>query len=189
MDFTSKVQEQIAAGTGKMEKAIEHLESELHTVRAGKANLHVFDNLMVDYYGAPASLSQVASVTVPDARTILIQPWEKKLMPVIEKAILVANLGFTPQNSGEHIRINVPALTEERRKELVKQVKAEGEHARMSLRNARHSVIEAVRKLQKEGLSEDLAKDYEAEMQKHTDHYNKKVEEILEKKEREIMTV
>jgi ribosome recycling factor len=185
----SKAKEQIAVGKTKMEKAIEHLESQLLSVRAGKANIHVLDSITVEYYGAPTPLAQVASVTVPDARTILIQPWEKNLMPVIEKAILVANLGFTPQNNGENIRINVPMLTEERRKGLVKQVRNEGENARMSLRNARRDVIEAVKKLQKEGLPEDIAKDAEAEMQKITEGYNKKVEEILDKKEREIMTV
>ncbi len=172
-----------------MEKSIEHLENQLLTVRAGKANTHVLDSVMVEYYGSPTPLAQVASVTVPDARTILIQPWEKNLMPVIEKAILVANLGFTPQNNGEHIRINVPALTEERRKDLVKQVRAEGEHARMSIRNARRDAIEAIKKLQKDGLPEDVAKDAEAEMQKITDSFGKKVDEVLEKKEKEIMTV
>jgi ribosome recycling factor len=180
---------QIAEGKSKMEKSVEHLENQLLTVRAGKANPHVLDGVMVEYYGSPTPLAQVASVTVPDARTILIQPWEKNLMPTIEKAILVANLGFTPQNNGESIRINVPALTEERRRDLVKQVKAEGENARMSLRNTRRDVIEAIKKLQKDGLSEDLAKDCELEMQKHTDRFNKSVDEILEKKEKEIMTV
>ena len=189
MEAIAKSKELIAAGKAKMEKTIEHLDGQLLTVRAGKASLHVLDGVMVEYYGTPAPLAQVASVSVPDARTILIQPWEKTLMPTIEKAILVANLGFTPQNSGDQIRINVPALTEERRKELVKQVKAEGEQARVSLRNARRDVIEAVKKLQKEGLSEDLAKDFEAEMQKITDSCNKKIEELLDKKEKEIMTV
>ncbi len=188
MDIT-QAKEQIATGKGKMEKAVEHLENQLLTVRAGKANTHVLDNVQVEYYGAPTPLAQVASVTVPDARTILIQPWEKNLMPIIEKAILVANLGFTPQNNGEHIRINVPALTEERRKDLVKQVKVEGENARMSTRNVRRDVIEAIKKLQKDGLSEDIAKDCETEMQKITDNFNKKIDEVLEKKEKEIMTV
>ncbi|MDR3188775.1 MAG: ribosome recycling factor [Prevotellaceae bacterium] len=185
----SKAKEQLAAGKAKMEKAIEHLEAQLLSVRAGKANIHVLDSVTVEYYGAPTPLAQVASVTVPDARTILIQPWEKNLIPVIEKAIMVANLGFTPQNNGESIRINVPALTEERRKDLVKQVKSEGEHARMSLRNARRDAIEAVKKLQKDGLPEDVAKDAEAEMQKIIDNFSKKVDDALEKKEREIMTV
>ncbi|MDR0415110.1 MAG: ribosome recycling factor [Prevotellaceae bacterium] len=181
--------EQIAAGQARMEKSIEHLEAQLLVLRAGKANVHVLDSITVDYYGAPTPLAQVASVTVPDARTILVQPWEKKLLPVIEKAILVANIGFTPQNNGEQIRINVPPLTEERRKDLVKQVKNEGEQARMSLRSARHETIEAIRKLKKDGLSEDLAKDAEAEMQKIIDSYVKKVDEALSRKEAEIMKV
>ncbi|MDR1023876.1 MAG: ribosome recycling factor [Prevotellaceae bacterium] len=188
MDF-SIANDQIAAGKAKMEKSIEHLEAQLLQVRAGKANIHVLDSVTVEYYGAPTPLAQVASVTVPDARTILIQPWEKNLLPAIEKAILAANLGFTPQNNGEHIRINVPPLTEERRKDLVKQVRNEGELARMSLRNARHDAIVAIKKLKKDGLSEDLAKDAEAEMQKIIDIYTKKVDEVIEKKEAEIMKV
>jgi ribosome recycling factor len=188
MDINT-AKEQIAAGKAKMEKAIEHLETQLLMIRAGKANVHVLDNIMVEYYATPTPLAQVSSITVPDSRTILIQPWEKSLLHHIERAIIVANIGFTPQNNGEHIRINVPALTEERRKNLVKQVKNEGEYARMSLRNARRDAIEAVKKLQKEGLPEDVAKDAESEMQKITEGYNKKVENILDKKEREIMTV
>ncbi|GHU94308.1 ribosome-recycling factor [Bacteroidia bacterium] len=174
---------------GKMKKAVEHLEQELLAVRAGKANPHVLDNVMVDYYGAPTHLAQVSSVTVPDARTILIQPWEKTMLHPIEKAILAANIGFTPQNNGEHIRINVPPLTEERRKDLVKQTKVEGENARMSLRNARRDAVEHFKKMQKEGLSEDLAKDAEAEMQKITDTFGKQIDEVIAKKEQEIMTV
>jgi ribosome recycling factor len=185
----SNTKAQIDAAKTKMDKSIEHLENQLLTIRAGKANIHVLDSIMVEYYGAPTALAQVASVTVPDARTITVQPWEKNMLPIIEKAILVANLGLTPQNSGEHIRINVPPLTEDRRKDLVKQVKAEGEHARLSIRNARRDAIESIKKMQKDGLSEDIAKDCEAEMQKHTDHYNKKVDDVLDKKEKEIMTV
>jgi ribosome recycling factor len=185
----SKANEVIAAGKSKMNKALDHLEEDLLTVRAGKANMHVLDNIMVEYYGTPTLLAQAASVSVPDARTILIQPWEKKLIPVIEKAIMVANIGFTPQNNGEHIRINVPVLTEERRRDLVKQVKGEGEQARMSIRNARRDAIEAIKKLQKDGLPEDVAKDAEAEMQKIIDDFGKKVDAVIEKKEKEIMTV
>ncbi|MDR3328588.1 MAG: ribosome recycling factor [Prevotellaceae bacterium] len=185
----SQAKEQISAGEGKMGKALEHLDAQLLTVRAGKANPKVLDAVTVEYYGTPTLLAQVASVTVPDARTILVQPWEKKLIPIIEKAILVANLGLTPQNNGEQIRLNVPLLTEERRKDLVKQVKAEGEQARTSLRNARRDAIENLKKLQKEGLSEDLTKDMEAEMQKITDSYTKKADATIDKKEKEIMTV
>ncbi|MDR1226249.1 MAG: ribosome recycling factor [Prevotellaceae bacterium] len=185
----SNTKEQITFAKSKMDKSIEHLDNQLLTIRAGKANIHVLDGVMVEYYSAPTALAQVASVTVPDARTIMVQPWEKNMLPIIEKAILVANLGLTPQNNGEHIRINVPALTEERRRDLVKQVRVEGEHARLSIRNARRDAIEAIKKMQKDGLSEDVAKDAEAEAQKHTDVYNKRVDEVLEKKEKEIMTV
>jgi ribosome recycling factor len=185
----SDVRPLVDTASGKMQKAIEHLESELLLIRAGKANVHVLDSVMVEYYGAPTSLSQVAGITVPDARTILIQPWEKTLLPKIEKAILTANLGFTPQNSGDTIRINVPMLTEERRRELVKKVKAEGENARTSVRNIRRDVIDVIKKRQKEGLPEDVAKDAEADVQKLTDRVGKQIDDVLAKKEKEIMTV
>jgi ribosome recycling factor len=188
MDVT-KAKETIAVAKGKMLKAIAHLEEELVGIRAGKANPAMLNNIMIDYYGSSIPLPQVASVTSPDARTILIQPWEKPMITIIEKAIMQANIGFTPQNNGENIRINVPPLTEERRKALVKQTKTEGENARISIRNARRDAIEAIKKLQKDGLGEDLAKDYEAEAQKLTDDSNKKVDTVLEVKEKEIMTV
>ncbi len=184
-----KAKETVTAAKEKMQKSLEHLDESLSTVRAGKANPGIFHNVMVDYYGTPTPLSQVSSVTTPDAKTILIQPWEKSMIAPIEKAILAANLGFNPQNNGEHVRINVPALTEDRRKELVKQVKAEGEHARISIRNARRDGVELIKKGQKEGLAEDAAKDCEAELQKWTDSYNKKIDESLDRKEKEIMTV
>ncbi len=179
----------IDSAENKMKKAIEHLENELRVVRAGRANPALLSGVMVDYYGTLTPLSQVASVGSPDARTIVVQPWEKKMIDPIEKAIMAANLGFNPQNNGESIRIMVPPLTEERRKELVKQVKHEGETARVSIRNARRDAIEEIKKLQKNGLPEDAAKDAEAKVQKITDTYNKKVDEILEKKEKEILTV
>ncbi|NCB98564.1 MAG: ribosome recycling factor, partial [Bacteroidia bacterium] len=149
----------------------------------------VFHNIMVDYYGNLTPIPQVASITTPDAKTMLIQPWDKKMIPAIEKAIMVANLGFTPQNNGEHVRINVPPLTEERRKELVKKVKQEGENAKISIRNARRDGVDLLKKYQKEGLPEDLVKDGEAILQKDTDNFNKRVDEILLVKEKEIMTV
>ncbi len=179
----------IAQAKEKMSKAIAHLEEELRNFRAGKANPSVFNSVVVDYYGSPTPIPQVASVTTPDAKTILIQPWEKKLIAAIEKAIMDANLGFTPQNNGEQIRINIPALTEERRKELVKQAKAEGENAKVSIRNARRDVVDAHKKYQKDGLPEDVCKDAETTIQKETDAFNKKVEEIIAAKEKEIMTV
>lgn len=185
----SKQKEVITAAKDKMSKAIFHLEEELKTYRAGKANPAVFHNIMVDYYGNPTPIPQVASITTPDAKTMLIQPWDKKMIPAIEKAIMVANIGFTPQNNGEHVRINVPPLTEERRKELVKKVKQEGENAKISIRNARRDGVDLLKKYQKEGLPEDLVKDGEAVLQKDTDNFNKKVDEILSLKEKEIMTV
>jgi len=179
----------IAQAKEKMNKAIAHLEDELRNFRAGKANPAVFNAVMVDYYGSATPLPQVASINTPDAKTIIIQPWEKKLIPVIEKAIMDANLGFTPANNGETIRINVPALTEERRRDLVKQARTEGETAKVSVRNARREVVDAHKKYQKEGLPEDVCKDAEVTIQKETDAFNKKIDEIIAAKEKEIMTV
>ncbi|MBO5919522.1 MAG: ribosome recycling factor [Bacteroidales bacterium] len=179
----------IAQAKEKMSKALAHLDDALRNFRAGKANPAVFNAVMVDYYGSPTPVPQVSSITTPDAKTILIQPWEKKLIAAIEKAIMDANLGFTPQNNGEQIRINIPALTEDRRKELVKQAKTEGETAKVSVRNARRDVIDAHKKYQKEGLPEDVCKDAEAVIQKETDAFNKKIDEVIAAKEKEIMTV
>jgi len=174
---------------GKMHKAVEYLENELGTYRVGKANPAVFSGVTVEYYGTPTPMSQVASISAPDARTMIIQPWEKNLIPVIEKAIMAANLGFTPQNNGEIIRIQVPPLTEERRRDLVKKAKAEGENARISIRNARRDGVDVLKKYQKEGLSEDVVKDTEGLIQKEVEAFSKQVEEILTEKETEIMTV
>jgi ribosome recycling factor len=184
-----KAKEIIKSADSKIQKAIEHLDATLLGIRAGKANPALFNQVMIDYYGAQTSLPQVSSITSPDARTVLIQPWDKKMIQSIEKAIMQANLGFTPQNNGENIRINVPPLTEERRKDLVKQSKHEGENARVSIRNARRDAIESIKKLQKDGLSEDLVKDFEADIQKMVDNYNKTIDSILEKKEKEILAV
>ena len=173
----------------KMHKAVEYLENELGTYRVGKANPAVFSGVTVEYYGTPTPMSQVASISAPDARTMIIQPWEKNLIPVIEKAIMAANLGFTPQNNGEIIRIQVPPLTEERRRDLVKKAKAEGENARISIRNARRDGVDILKKYQKDGLSEDVVKDTEGLIQKEVEAFSKKVEEILAEKETEIMTV
>lgn len=173
----------------RMQKAIDHLENELRILRAGRANPAMLSGVMVDYYGTMTPLNQVSSIGSPDARSIVVQPWEKKMIEPIEKAIMAANLGFNPQNNGESIRIMVPPLTEERRRDLVKQVKHEGENARVSIRNARRDAIEEIKKMQKNGLAEDLAKDAEIRIQKLTDGFNKKVDEHLEKKEKEILTV
>ena len=173
----------------KMDKAIGHLDNELRVVRAGRANPSMLSGIMVDYYGSLTPLSQVASVNSPDARTITVQPWEKKMIDPIERAIMAANLGFNPQNNGEVVRIVVPALTEDRRKELVKQVKQLGENARVSIRNARRDVNDGLKKFQKDGLGEDIVKDYEGKAQKLTDTFNKKVDDMLAQKEKEILTV
>ena len=173
----------------KMEMALKHLSSELAKLRAGKANPAMLDGILVNYYGTPTPLQQVANINTPDARTIVIQPWEKKVIDAIEKAIFAANIGVTPGNNGEVVRLNIPPLTEERRRGLVKQVKVEGENAKISIRNARREAIEEFKNLKKNGLPEDVEKDAEEDMQKLTDKYYKKVDEILAKKETEIMTV
>ena len=179
----------IAGAAAKMQDAVAFLEEDLKTYRAGKANPAMFNNVMVDYYGSPTPVPQVASITVPDARTILIQPWEKNMIAKIEKAIMDANLGVTPQNDGVQIRITIPPLTEERRKDLVKKVKAAGESAKISIRNARRDANDQFKKAQKDGMPEDEAKDSEAVIQKDVDKFNKKVDEVIAAKEKEIMTV
>jgi ribosome recycling factor len=173
----------------RMEGAMRHLDMELGKIRAGRANPKILQDVMVDYYGSPTPLAQVANVAVPDPRTIAVQPWDKKMIPVIERAIMNANLGLNPDNNGEIIRINVPALTEERRREFVKQSKAEAETAKVSIRNARRDVIEQVKKMVKDGLPEDMAKDAEVSAQKLTDDFGKRVDECLAKKEKDIMTI
>ena len=172
-----------------MAAAVNHLDEELKTYRAGKANPLVFNNVMVDYYGSPTPIPQVASVTTPDAKTLMLQPWEKKMIPVIEKAILDANIGLTPSNNGESIRCVVPPLTEDRRKELLKKAKAAGENGKVSVRNARRDAIEALKKANKEGMPEDLQKEYEQLVQKETDAFTKKVDVLVAAKEKEMMTV
>lgn len=173
----------------RMDAAIKHLEKELVHIRAGKASPSMLDGVQVEYYGTMTPLNQVSNVSTPDARTIAIQPWEKGLIPLIEKAILAANLGFNPDNNGEIIRINIPALTEERRKQLVKQVSQEGETAKVSIRTARKDANDSLKKLLKDGLSEDMEKDAEEEVQKMTDSYGKKVDSLVEAKEKDIMTI
>lgn len=185
----NKAKDIVAASKAKMNDAVKFLEEDLKTYRAGKANPLVFNSVMVNYYGADMPVPQVASVTTPDAKTILIQPWEKKMIPLIEKAIMDANIGMTPQNNGESIRCTVPALTEERRKELIKKAKASGENAKVVVRNARRDAIDALKKLVKEGLPEDAEKDQEQTTQKETDAAVKKVDELIAAKEKEILTV
>jgi len=173
----------------QMLKSIQHLENELTTVRAGKANPTMLNHIKVEYYGSPTPLPQVSSVSNQDARTLLIKPFEKSLLSEIEKAIFQANLGVTPQNDGNVVRITIPMLTEERRKDLVKQVKNMGEHAKVSIRNARREANEEIKKLQKDGLPEDIAKSSEEKVQKRTDDFIKKVDQELELKEADIMKV
>ncbi|GAA3508941.1 ribosome recycling factor [Aquimarina addita] len=172
-----------------MQGAIAHLEKQLIVIRAGKATPAMLSGVMVEYYGSPTPLSQVGNVNTPDARTITIQPFEKSLMQEIEKAILAANLGFNPMNNGESVIISVPPLTEERRRDLVKQAKAESEDSKVGVRNDRKNANNEIKKLEKEGLSEDAAKGAEEEVQKLTDTFIKKIDEMLAIKEKEIMTV
>jgi ribosome recycling factor len=173
----------------KMEKAIRHLDDELLHIRAGKATPAILDGIHVDYYGAIMPLAQVSSIGTPDPKTILIQPWDKSMFEVIEKAILAANIGLTPINNGEVIRLNIPPLTEERRKILVKQIRNMAENTKISVRNARRETIEDFKKLQKDGLAEDVALDAEEKVQEMTDQHIKKVDGIVNAKEKEIMTV
>jgi ribosome recycling factor len=172
-----------------MTKAIGHLESELTKIRAGKATPSMLDGIMVDYYGNPTQLSQVANISVLDARTISIQPWEKTMLQPIEKGIMAANIGITPQNDGVNIRLFLPPLTEERRKELVKKCNGEGENAKISVRNIRRDGIEQIKKLQKDGVSEDECKSAEITIQETTDKFISLVEKHLVAKEKEIMSV
>ncbi len=187
--MTEEIKKIYAETESMMEKAIDHLESELAKIRAGKANPSMLDGIHIDYYGASTPLNQVASVNTPDARTIVIQPWEKSSLAPIEKAIQAANLGFNPQNDGTIIRIVVPPLTEERRKDLVKKTKAEGEHARVTIRNIRRDAIEHVKREMKKGLPEDVLKDSETKIQEFTNTFISKVDKHLDIKEKEIMTV
>ena len=175
--------------TVRMQKAVAHLEEELLNIRAGKASVNVLNGVMVEYYGSQVPVSGAASVTVPDAKTIIIQPWDKNLIRVIEKAIIDSNIGLTPSNNGETIRLTMPPLTEERRKELVKRARGEAETARVSLRNARRDAVEAFKKAVKEGMPEDESKDGETQIQKLLEKYSKLIDAAFEKKEKEIMTV
>jgi ribosome recycling factor len=172
-----------------MKKAINHLESELAKIRAGKANPQMLDGIMVDYYGTPTPLNQIGNISVMDARTLPIQPWETNMLQPIEKAIIASNIGINPQNDGNIIRLFLPPLTEERRRELVKRSHGEGEHSRVAIRSIRRDAIESIKKAQKNGLSEDAAKDAEADIQAVTDRYIAMVEKHLGSKEKEIMSV
>lgn len=172
-----------------MQKAISHLEIELAKIRAGKANPQMLDGIVVDYYGTPTPINQVGNISVMDARTISIQPWEKNMLQPIERAIIASNIGINPQNDGNLIRLFLPPLTEERRRDLVKRSQSEGEHSKVAIRNIRRDAIEQIKKAQKNGLSEDAAKDAEADIQVVTDKYISLVEKHLASKEKDIMAV
>jgi len=179
----------IESAKESMEQSIGHLQNELVNVRTGKASPNMVNSLLVEYYGNPTPLNQVANVSNADARSLMIQPWEKTMLAPIEKAIFEANLGLTPQNDGEVIRINIPPLTEERRKELVKKAKALGEETKVSLRNARRDAMEHLKQAAKEGLPEDIEKRKEGDVQEMTDRYVSKVDQMVEVKEKDIMKI
>ncbi|HEY2720151.1 MAG TPA: ribosome recycling factor [Chitinophagaceae bacterium] len=172
-----------------MQKAINHLETELIKIRAGKANPQILDGIVVDYYGSPTPINQAGNINVMDARTLSIQPWEKNMLQPIERAIIAANIGINPQNDGNQIRLFLPPLTEERRRELVKKSHVEGEQTRVAIRNIRRDSIENIKKLQKNGLSEDIAKDTETNIQNVTNRFIEAVDKHLASKEKEIMSV
>jgi ribosome recycling factor len=179
----------VATADDHMKKAITHLETELIKIRAGKATPQILDGIVVDYYGSPTPINQVGNINVMDARTLSIQPWEKNMLQPIERAIIAANIGINPQNDGSQIRLFLPPLTEERRKELVKRCQGEGEHSRVAIRNIRRDAIEHIKRLQKNGLSEDIAKDAETNIQNITDRFITTVDKHLTSKEKEIMSV
>jgi ribosome recycling factor len=183
------IKKQVTDAKAAMDRAIEHADGELNKIRAGKASPSMLDDVYVDYYGTATPLSQVGTVNTPDARTIVVQPWEKSLLTAIEKAIMEANLGVNPQNDGVIIRINVPPLTEERRRDLAKKAKGEAENGKIAIRNVRKDANEKIRKLKAEGVSEDEMKTGEAEIQKLTDAYIIKIDQLSDAKEKDIMTV
>lgn len=187
--MTEEMQFVLDTAMESMQHSIEHLDKELLAIRAGKASPKMLEGVIVDYYGTDTPIAQVANISTPDARTIAVQPWEKAMIEPIERAIINSNLGFTPANNGEVIRINLPILTEERRKDLSKQAHVEGENAKISIRNVRRESIDEFKKMQKDGLSEDLAKDGEADIQKLTDKFYKIIEERLKEKDIDIMTI
>lgn len=186
----AEIKQYVQAAEEKMTFAIDYLDEQLAHIRAGKANPKILDGIKVMYYGAPVPLTNVASVNTPDAKTIIITPWEKPLIKEIEKAIMNSEVGITPENNGEIIRLGIPPLTEERRRSLAKQSKQEAETAKISVRNARRDAIEQLKKsIKAEGVPEDVEKDAEGEVQKIHDRYIKKVDELYAAKEKEIMTV
>lgn len=183
------VESYMKKGKDYMEKAINHLKDELGKIRAGKANAAVLNGIMVDYYGTPTPLSQVSNISVPDSKTISIQPWEKTMLAPIEQSIFSANIGLTPMNDGEFIRISIPPMTEERRKDLVKQAKGLGEEAKISLRNARQKLMDFIKKEVKEGYPEDAGKKNEGQVESMIKNYSETINKYIDAKEKDIMTV
>ena len=184
------MEELIMTYEDKMEKSLDNLYSEYTSIRAGRANPHILDKITVDYYGTPTPLQQVGNISVPEARMILIQPWEASILKDIEKVLLMSDLGLTPTNDGKMIRLVFPELTEERRKELVKDVKKKGENAKVAVRNIRRDAMDAIKKKGKEdGISEDEIKEYQDDVQKSTDKYVAKIDAAVEEKSKEILTV
>ena len=173
----------------KMQSSLTHLENELLNIRAGKANPNMLKSVMVDYYGNPTAIGQLANINTPDSKSLIVQPWDKSLLQEIEKGIINANLGFNPMNNGDTVIVSIPPLTEERRRELVKQAKSEIENAKVSIRNIRHKANDEIKKLAKDGLSEDLARDAEKSIQDLTNSFSKKIGDLFSIKEAEIMTV
>lgn len=187
--MSSTIEEINNGCTADMKKAISHLENELGKIRAGKASPAILDGIMVEYYGNPTPLSQVGNINVVDARTLSIQPYEKKSLGDIERAIMMANIGITPSNDGESIRLFIPPLTEDRRKEMVKKVFAEGENAKVSIRNIRRDAMEDIKKMEKDGLNEDEAKGANKDIQDFTDKFSASVDTVCQAKEKELLTV
>ncbi|WP_299755805.1 ribosome recycling factor [uncultured Pontibacter sp.] len=187
--MTEEIQFYLSEAEESMQKAVQHTGNELSKIRAGKASPAMVEHLRVDYYGNPTPISQVANIAAPDARTLLIKPWEKNMLGEINKAIKNSDLGLNPQQEADAVRLAIPALTEERRRDLVKQVKNETENGKISIRNIRKDVNDSLKKLQKEGTAEDAVRDAEGKVQKLTDAYIVKMDELLSKKEAEIMTI
>ena len=184
-----KMSERIEKFEEKMQKSLQALVNELSTIRAGRANPHVLDKIMVDYYGTPTPIQQVGNISVPEARMIVIQPWEASLLKEIEKSIMISDLGINPTNDGKMVRLVFPELTEDRRKELVKDVKKKGENAKVAIRNVRRDGNDEFKKLKGTEVSEDEIKDLESKLQKITDKYTKDIDQAIENKSKEILTV
>ena len=187
--MSAELDSQLKKTKEEFERAVDHLQKELSRVRTGKASTNILESVMVNYYGSPVPISQVANLSLGDSRTIVVQPWEKKMIAEIEKGIFESNIGLTPQNDGESIRLSIPPLTEERRKEFAKHVKQFGEEAKVSIRSSRHKILDLIKKEQKNGLAEDVAKRKEQDIQAQVTDFSAKIDKIIEAKEKEVLTV